>query len=111
VVSEAPVISAGHQCRSAGVPSARWLSARKDWVDQDGNFIRGGGPEGVGRCPCRIAIISTGLIFQQAPEGEVLLRRRAARGESAFGTLILDEAHRQGLLGLLGGLLTPHGDG
>jgi superfamily II DNA or RNA helicase len=77
-----------------GIPSARWLSARKDWVDQDGNFIRGGGPEGVGRCPCRIAIISTGLIFQQAPEGEVLLRRRAARGESAFGTLILDEAHR-----------------
>ena len=77
-----------------GIPSARWLSARKDWVDQDGNFIRGGGPEGVGRCPCRIAIVSTGLIFQRAPESEILLRRRAARGESAFGTLILDEAHR-----------------
>jgi len=77
-----------------GIPSARWLSARKDWVDQDGNFIRGGGPEGVGRCPCRIAIVSTGLIFHQASECEVLLRRRAARGEAAFGTLILDEAHR-----------------
>jgi len=78
-----------------GIPSARWLSARKDWVDQDGNFIRGGGAEGVARCPCRIAIVSTGLIFQQAPETEVLLRRRAGRGESAaFGTLILDEAHR-----------------
>jgi hypothetical protein len=77
-----------------GIPSARWLSARKDWVDQDGNFIRGGGSEGVARSPCRIAIVSTGLIFHQAPEGEVLLRRRAARGEAAFGTLILDEAHR-----------------
>ncbi len=77
-----------------GIPSARWLSARKDWVDQDGNFIRGGGAEGVVRCPCRVAIISTGLIFQQAPEAEILLRRRAGRGESAFGTLILDEVHR-----------------
>src|SRR5207244_920476 len=76
------------------IPSARWLSARKDLVDQDGNYIRGGGPDAVGRCPCRIAIVSTGLIFHQAPEAEVLLRRRAARGESAFGTLILDEAHR-----------------
>jgi superfamily II DNA or RNA helicase len=77
-----------------GIPSARWLSAKKDWVNQDGNFIRGGEPEAVCRCPCRIAIVSTGLIFHQAPEGEALLRRRAAKGESAFGTLILDEAHR-----------------
>ncbi len=77
-----------------GIPSARWLSARKDWVDQDGNIIRGGGVEGVAQCPCRIAIVSTGLVFQQAPEAEVLLRRRAGRGESTFGTLILDEAHR-----------------
>lgn len=78
-----------------GIPSARWLSARKDWVDQDGKIMRGGDAEGVGRCPSRIAIVSTGLIFQQAREAEVLLRRRAARGEpAAFGTVILDEAHR-----------------
>ncbi|MCW5702702.1 MAG: DEAD/DEAH box helicase family protein, partial [Bradyrhizobium sp.] len=78
-----------------GIPSARWLSARKDWINQDGNIIRGGGSEGVAHCPCRIAIVSTGLIFQRAPEAEVLLRRRTARGDTAaFGTLILDEAHR-----------------
>ncbi len=78
-----------------GIPSARWLSARKDWVDQDGNFIRGGDAEGVGRSPCRVAIVSTGLIFKRAAEADVLLRRRTRRGDAAaFGTLILDEAHR-----------------
>lgn len=63
-----------------GVPSARWLSTRKDWVNQDGSIIRGGGAEGVAQCPCRIAIVSTGLIFQRAAEAEILLRRRTARG-------------------------------
>lgn len=78
-----------------GIPSARWLSARKDWIDQDGNVIRGGSAEAVGDCPCQIAIVSTGLIFQRASEAEVLLGRRTSRGNSApFGTLILDEAHR-----------------
>lgn len=78
-----------------GIPSARWLSARKDWVDQDGNIIRGGRAEAVADCPCRVAIVSTGLVFQRAAEAEILLRRRTTRGDSApFGTLILDEAHR-----------------
>ena len=77
-----------------GIPSARWLSVGKDWIDQEGHITRGGEPEAVGHCPCRIAIVSTGLIFRQAPEATVLLRRRASRGEAAFGTVILDEAHR-----------------
>jgi superfamily II DNA or RNA helicase len=77
-----------------GVPSARWLSVGKDWVDQDGHLIRGGDPTAVAKCPCQIAIVSTGLIVRQSEEASTLLRRRANPGQAAFGTVILDEAHR-----------------
>lgn len=70
-----------------GIPSAVWLSNRKVWMDHNGNIIKTRGPEDIGRCPYRIGIVSTGLIFQQTEEVDVLLNRR-------YGTLILDEAHR-----------------
>src|SRR5579885_760975 len=70
-----------------GIPSAVWLSNRKVWQDHDGNIIKTRGFEDIGRCPYRIGIVSTGLIFQQTDEVKVLLNRR-------YGTLILDEAHR-----------------
>ncbi len=70
-----------------GIPSAIWLSNRKDWLDHNGNVIKTRTPEGIGRCPYRIGIVSTGLIFQQTPETQALLQR-------SFGTLVLDEAHR-----------------
>jgi hypothetical protein len=77
-----------------GIPSARWLSVSKDWIDQDGHLIRAGDPGAVARCPCQIAIVSTGLIVRQSEEAAALLRRRASPGQMAFGTVILDEAHR-----------------
>ncbi len=70
-----------------GIPSAVWLSNRKVWQDHHGNIIKTRGSEDIGRCPYRIGIVSTGLIFQQTEEVKVLLNRR-------YGTLILDEAHR-----------------
>lgn len=70
-----------------GIPSAVWLSTKKAWLDHTGHIIRTRGPEDVGRCPYQIGIVSTGLIFQQTPERQVLAKQR-------FGTLILDEAHR-----------------
>jgi superfamily II DNA or RNA helicase len=70
-----------------GIPSAVWLSNRKEWLDPNGHLIKTRGPEDIGRCPFQIGIVSTGLIFHHTPESRVLLQRN-------YGTLILDEAHR-----------------
>lgn len=70
-----------------GIPSAVWSSTKKVWLDPNGHVIRTRGPEDIARCPFRIAIVSTGLIFQESEERRHLLERR-------YGTVILDEAHK-----------------
>ncbi len=70
-----------------GIPSAVWLSSRKEWLDANGHLIKSRGPEDIGRCPFQIGIVSTGLVVQKTPESAVLMQR-------SYGTLILDEAHR-----------------
>ena len=70
-----------------GVPSAVWISSRKVWVDSNGHIIKTRGTEDVVKCPYRIAIISTGLIFHESKERELLLEQR-------YGTVVLDEAHK-----------------
>jgi superfamily II DNA or RNA helicase len=78
-----------------GIPSAVWLSDRKVWQDHHGHAINTRGPEDINRCPFRIAIVSTGLIFHDSDERRFLLERR-------FGTVILDEAHKARRRGGLG---------
>jgi SNF2 family DNA or RNA helicase len=78
-----------------GVPSAVWLSSKKAWMDPKGHIIRTRGEEDIIKCPYRIALVSTGLIFHQSKEREVLLRQR-------YGTIILDEAHKARRKGGLG---------
>jgi superfamily II DNA or RNA helicase len=78
-----------------GVPSAIWLSSRKQWMDPDEHLIKTLGPQDVVRCPYRIAIVSTGLIFQDSVERAALLEQR-------YGTVILDEAHKARRRGGLG---------
>jgi superfamily II DNA or RNA helicase len=78
-----------------GIPSAVWLSSRKIWVDPDGHLIKTRGPEDIVRCPYQIAIVSTGLIFHDSKEREMLLGRR-------YGTVVLDEAHKARRRGGLG---------
>ena len=70
-----------------GIPSAVWSSNKKVWIDPKGHIIKTRGPEDVNRCPFRIAIVSTGLIFHRGDEARYLLERR-------YGTVILDEAHK-----------------
>lgn len=70
-----------------GVPSAVWLSSKKSWLDPQGHIIRTRGEEDIAKCPYRIAIVSTGLIFHQSREHDVLLKQR-------YGTVILDESHK-----------------
>jgi len=78
-----------------GIPSAVWLSTKKVWVDHQGHIIKTRGAEDIGRCPFRIAIVSTGLIFHHSEEQRLLLERK-------FGTVVLDEAHKARRRGGLG---------
>lgn len=80
-----------------GIPSAVWSSTKKVWIDPNGHLIRTRGPEDVACCPVRIAIVSTGLIFQDSEERRYLLERK-------YGTVILDEAHKARRRGGLGPL-------
>lgn len=70
-----------------GIPSAVWLSARKEWVDWNGHVIKTRGAADVVESPYRIAIVSTGLIVHDSVE-------RAALLEERYGTVVLDEAHK-----------------
>ena len=78
-----------------GIPSAVWLSGKKVWLDHNGHIIKTRGAEDITRCPFRIAIVSTGLIFHDSEESEHLLNRR-------YGTVVLDEAHKARRRGGLG---------
>lgn len=78
-----------------GIPSAVWLSTKKVWVDDHGHTIKTRGPEDITRCPFRIAIVSTGLIFHDSDERRCLLERK-------FGTVVLDETHKARRRGGLG---------
>ena len=78
-----------------GIPSAVWLSAKKVWQDHNGHIVKTRGPEDIVRCPFRIAIVSTGLIFHDSEERKLLLERK-------YGTVILDEAHKARRRGGLG---------
>ncbi|MGH7946858.1 MAG: hypothetical protein ACREH8_14605 [Opitutaceae bacterium] len=78
----------GDECAlQLGIPSAVWLSRQKVWSDANGHIVKTRGPEDIALCPFRIAIVSTGLIFQDSGERRFLLERR-------FGTVVLDEAHK-----------------
>jgi len=78
-----------------GIPSAVWASTQKVWMDPNGHTIKTRGAEDITRCPFRIAIVSTGLIFQPSDERRLLLERK-------FGTIVLDEAHKARRRGALG---------
>jgi len=78
-----------------GIPSAVWLSTKKVWFDPKGHVIKTRGAEDITRCPLRIAIVSTGLIFHDANERQYLLERK-------YGTVVLDEAHKARKRGVLG---------
>ena len=78
-----------------GIPSTVWSSIKKEWLDPEGRSIKTRGAEDITRCPFRIAIVSTGLIFHGSEERDYLLERK-------FGTIILDEAHRARRRGGLG---------
>ncbi|PPE66608.1 phospholipase D-like domain-containing anti-phage protein [Caldimonas caldifontis] len=70
-----------------GIPTARWDTVRKVWLDADERAISPAGREQIARCPLRIGIVSTGLMMRDSLEKQHLLGLR-------FGVVILDEAHK-----------------
>ena len=78
-----------------GIPSARWSSNKKEWIDHNGQVIKTRGAEDITRCPFRIGIVSTGLITQDTAERNHLVKMK-------YGMVILDEAHKARRKGGLG---------
>ncbi|MFC4487914.1 phospholipase D-like domain-containing anti-phage protein [Tepidiphilus baoligensis] len=70
-----------------GIPTARWDTVRKVWLDADERAISPAGREQIARCPLRIGIVSTGLMMRDSLEKQYLLGLK-------FGVVILDEAHK-----------------
>ena len=70
-----------------GIPTARWDTVGKVWLDADERVLSPSGREQIAHCPLRIGIVSTGLMMRDSPEKQHLLGMR-------FGVVILDEAHK-----------------
>lgn len=70
-----------------GIPTARWDTVGKVWLDADERVLSPAGREQIAHCPLRIGIVSTGLMVRNSLEKQHLLGMR-------FGVAILDEAHK-----------------
>ncbi|WP_323003811.1 phospholipase D-like domain-containing anti-phage protein [Denitromonas sp.] len=70
-----------------GIPTARWDTVGKVWLDTDERILSPAGREQIAHCPLRIGIVSTGLMMRDSLEKQHLLGMR-------FGVVILDEAHK-----------------
>lgn len=70
-----------------GIPTARWDTVGKVWLDVDERVLSPAGREQIIHCPLRIGIVSTGLMIRDSLEKQCLL-------ETRFGVVILDEAHK-----------------
>lgn len=70
-----------------GIPTARWDTLTKVWLDADESVLSPAGREQIAHCPLRIGIVSTGLMMRDSLEKQHLLGMR-------FGVVILDEAHK-----------------
>lgn len=70
-----------------GIPTARWDTVGKVWLDADERVLSPAGREQIAHCPLRIGVVSTGLMMRDSLEKQHLLGMR-------FGVVILDEAHK-----------------
>jgi hypothetical protein len=70
-----------------GIPTARWQTTKKVWLDSNERSISPAGAEHIAACPLRIGIVSTGLMMRDSNEKQHLL-------DLSYGLVILDEAHK-----------------
>lgn len=69
------------------IPTARWDTVNKVWLDADERALSPVGREQIAHCPLRIGIVSTGLMMRDSLEKQHLQGMH-------FGVVILDEAHK-----------------
>ncbi|MCB1144570.1 MAG: DEAD/DEAH box helicase family protein [Leptospiraceae bacterium] len=85
-----------------GISSAVWNSSKKVWIGVEGQFLSPrGNPESIKKCPYKIGIVSTGLVFHQK-EGGDFVKESGILSRQKFGTVILDEAHKARVKGGFG---------
>ncbi len=72
-----------------GIPTARWDTQQKGWVNPHGVLISAIGTHHIANCPLRIGIISTGLMVRDSEEKQYLLGRRGD-----YGLVVVDEVHK-----------------
>lgn len=70
-----------------GIPTARWQTTKKVWLDTNERTISPAGAEHIVTCPLRIGIVSTGLMMRESSEKQHLL-------DLSYGLVIVDEAHK-----------------
>ena len=70
-----------------GIPTARWQTTKKVWLDSNERSLSPAGAEHIAACPLRIGIASTGLMMRDSNEKQHLL-------DLSYGLVILDEAHK-----------------
>ncbi|MBC8243982.1 MAG: DEAD/DEAH box helicase family protein [Verrucomicrobia bacterium] len=68
-----------------GLPSARWESARKQWVTNTNEIV----PAPLENCPRRIGILSQGLVVHSQAVRDTLTGLRGG-----YACVVIDEAHR-----------------
>lgn len=87
-----------------GIPSAVWSSRDKVWLGVEGQSLsQKGDYRAIGRCPCRIAIVSTGLVMHQRNSDTGCFEKEAGcLLNNKYGVIVLDEAHRARRRGGLG---------
>ncbi len=77
-----------------GIPTAVWSSQKKAWLGAAGQILSPRGDSSfIKKCPCQIAIVSTGLVMHQR-ENREFIREAGLLLKKKFGTVILDEAHK-----------------
>ena len=77
-----------------GIPSAVWSSQKKAWISTGGQILSPrGDADSIKRCPCRIAIVSTGLIMHHEEKGD-FIKEAGMLLKNRYGMVILDEAHK-----------------
>lgn len=81
-----------------GVLCARWKTSKKCWVDDNDRAISSDDVKNVIRCPLRIGIISTGLMFQDSEEKSLL----TGLSSDGIELAIIDESHKARVSGGLG---------
>jgi len=70
-----------------GIPTARWQTTKKVWLDSNERSLSPAGAEHIAACPLRIGIVSTGLMMRDSNEKQHLL-------DLSYALVILDEAHK-----------------